>query len=170
MAPQFLDLVAVGGVADMVPLNDYETRYFVSKGLAAINNPFLKGMMIKNEFYLKGELTPHGISFSIAPAVNAIARVGSVDERRILFESMLDFCAYDLIPSTKRGCAGQTETKVEQACRNCTNVRNRQNKDRDFSLETAERLIEENNLLSNPVLFVQFEKEVNENLTGLIAN
>ena len=170
VAPQFLDLVAVGGVADMIPLNNYETRYFVSKGLAAVNNPFLKGMMIKNEFYLKGELTPHGISFSIAPAVNAIARVGSVDERRILFESMLDFCAYDLVPSTKRGCAGQTETKVEQACRNCTNVRNRQNKDRDFSLETAERLIEENNLLSNPVLFVQFEKEVNENLTGLIAN
>lgn len=171
IAPRFLDLVAVGMVADMMPLNSYETKHFVSNGLNNIINPFIQGMVIKNEFYLKGKLTPHGVSFCIAPAVNAIARVGSLTERRILFESMLEFCAYDQIPSTKRGGAGTMETKVEQACRNCTNVRNRQNKDRDHSLDLAENLIDKYNLLDNPVLFIQFdESAVNENLTGLIAN
>jgi single-stranded-DNA-specific exonuclease len=105
-APQFLDLVAVGMIADMMPLNNYETRYMVSEGLNHINNAFLNGMVMKNEFYLKGKLTPHGVSFCIAPAVNAIARVGTKEERKLLFESMLDFCAYDMIPSTKRGCSG----------------------------------------------------------------
>ena len=96
-----------------MPLNNFETKELITQGLNNINNPFLKGMMIKNEFYLKGILTPHGVSFSIAPAVNAIARVGSLPERRILFESMLEWCAYDQVPSTKRGCGGQFETKVE---------------------------------------------------------
>jgi hypothetical protein len=37
---------------------------------------------------------------------------------------MLETRAYELIPSTKRGCKGQMETKVEQACRNCNNLKN----------------------------------------------
>lgn len=158
-------------VADMMPLNIIENKYLISKGLDNINNPFIKGMLIKNEFYLKGQLDPHGVSFCIAPAVNAVARVGTLQERHIMFEAMLDFCAYDMVASTKRGCSGQQETKVEQACRNCTNIRNRQNKDRDISLEQAERLIQKYNLLDNPVLIIEFDQvEVNENLTGLIAN
>lgn len=169
-ADDLLDLVAVGMVADMVALNNYENKHLISKGLNNISNPFIQGMVIKNEFYLKGQLDPHGISFCIAPAINAVARVGSPKERHLMFEAMLEFCAYDVIPSTKRGCSGQQETKVEQACRNCTNIRNRQNKDRDHSLEVAERLILKNNLLSNPVLIIEFAESVNENLTGLIAN
>ena len=170
-ADDFLDLVAVGEVADMMALNNYENKYLIETGINNIKNPFVSGMVAKNEFYLKGKLDPHGISFCIAPAMNAVARVGSPSERLIMFEAMLDFCAYDMIPSTKRGGAGQMETKVEQACRNCTNVRNRQNRDRDASLALAEKLIKEQNLLKNPVLIIQFEhSSVNENLTGLIAN
>lgn len=59
------------------------------------------------------------------PLVNAITRVGIQDEKQILFESMLEWKAYDLIPSTKRGCKGQEETRLEQALRVCTNVKNR---------------------------------------------
>lgn len=38
---------------------------------------------------------------------------------------MLEWKVYDLIPSTKRGCKGQEETRLEQALRVCTNVKNR---------------------------------------------
>lgn len=171
-APYFLDLVAAGCVADMMPLNEFETKHLIFKGLDAINNPFLKGMLIKNEFYLKGKLTPHGVSFCIAPAVNSVTRVGTFEERMILFESMLEYKAYDLIPSTKRGAKGQTETKVEQSCRNCTNIRNRQNKERDASLELIDELIQEQNLLDDPILIIQLDAATaaNPNITGLIAN
>lgn len=60
------------------------------------------------------------------------------EEKLMLFESMLDFKGYELVPSTKRGCKGQAETRVEQACRNCTNIKNRQTKIRDTSLEKIE--------------------------------
>lgn len=171
-ADQYLDLVALGILADVMDLRDFETRYLVDTGLANIRNPFLRGMVTKQAFQLKDCVTPHGISFYIAPGVNAITRVGTVEEKLMLFESMLEFRAYEQIPSTKRGCKGQFETRVEQACRNCTNIRNRQNKARDASLEIIERIIEEKNLLENQVLAVKLEgkNESNRNITGLIAN
>ena len=171
-ANQYLDLVALGILADVMDLRDFETRYLVDTGLANVRNPFLRGIVAKQDFQLKGKLTPHGVSFYIAPGVNAITRVGTVEEKMMLFESMLEFRAYEQIPSTKRGCKGQTETRVEQACRNCTNIRNRQNKARDASLEIIERIIKEKNLLENQVLAIKLEgkNESNRNITGLIAN
>mgnify|MGYP006357188617 CR=1 FL=1 len=85
---------------------------------------------------------------------------------------MLDYRGYEQIPSTKRGCKGQMETRVEQACRNCTNIKSRQTKARDASLNTIERIIEEKNLLENKMLVVKLNPEhaADKNLTGLIAN
>ena len=171
-AEQYLDLVALGIIADVMDLRDFETRYLVDKGCANIRNPFLKGMVAKQDYSLKGKVTPHGAAFYIVPGLNAITRVGTLEERQMLFESMLEFRAYEQVPSTKRGCKGQMETRVEQACRNCTNVRNRQTKQRDASLEIIRRLIEEDNLLENQVLAVKLEgkNECNRDITGLIAN
>jgi hypothetical protein len=77
-----------------------------------------------------------------------------LDEKLLLFEAMLDFRSYERIPSTKRGHKGEFETRVEQACRNCRNIKNRQTKARDTSLEVIEEIIERDNLLSHPVLII----------------
>ena len=170
-ADQFLDLVALGLVADMMDLRDFETRHLITLGLNQIRNPYFKGMIDKQEYQLKGELTPFGVAFYIAPYVNATIRMGTQDEKLMLFESMLDYRGYELIPSTKRGCKGQQETRVEQACRNCTNIKNRQTKARDAALETIERIIKEKNLLENKILAIKLDSfEADKNLTGLIAN
>lgn len=171
-ADQFLDLVALGMVADMMDLRDFETKHLINKGLKQIRNPYFKGMVEKNSYSLGGTLTPIGVAFYIAPYVNATIRMGTQDEKLMLFESMLDFKGYELIPSTKRGCKGQQETRVEQACRNCTNIKNRQTKARDASLEVIERIIKENNLLDNKILTIKLDSSytVDKNLTGLIAN
>jgi len=171
-ANQFLDLVALGMVADMMDLRDFETTHLIRCGIKQVRNPFFKGMVDKQAFSLKGELTPFGIAFYIAPYVNATIRVGTQNEKLILFESMLDHLGYKMISSTKRGCQGQTETRVEQACRNCSNIKNRQTKARDTSLEIIENLIQEQNLLKNKILVIQLPKKysIDKNLTGLIAN
>ena len=171
-ADQFLDLVALGMVADMMDLRDFETKHLINKGLKQVRNPYFKGMVDKNSYSLGGTLTPIGVAFYIAPYVNATIRMGTQDEKLMLFESMLDFKGYEMIPSTKRGCKGQQETRVEQACRNCTNIKNRQTKARDASLEVIERIIEEEKLLENKILIIKLDEDcaVNKNLTGLIAN
>lgn len=168
----FLDLVALGMVADMMDLRDFETKHLVMLGLKQIRNPYFRGMTDKQAYQLSDGITPFGIAFYIAPYVNATIRVGTQEEKLMLFESMLDYRGYEQVPSTKRGCKGQLETRVEQACRNCTNIKNRQTKARDTSLSTIEHIIEEQNLLENKLLVVKLEPEyaTDKNLTGLIAN
>ena len=170
-ADQFLDLVALGMVADMMDLRDFETRHLITRGLENIRNPYFKGMVDKQSYSLKDGISPIGVAFYIAPYVNATIRMGTQEEKLILFESMLDYRGYELIPSTKRGCKGQHETRVEQACRNCTNIKNRQTKARDAALETIERIIEEKKLLDNKILAIKLDTfSADKNLTGLIAN
>ena len=170
-ADDYLDLVALGMVADMMDLRDFETRHLITRGLENIRNPYFKGMVDKQSYSLKDGISPIGVAFYIAPYVNATIRMGTQEEKLILFESMLDYRGYELIPSTKRGCKGQQETRVEQACRNCTNIKNRQTKARDAALETIERIIEEKNLLDNKILAIKLDTfETDKNLTGLIAN
>ena len=170
-ADQFLDLVALGMVADMMDLRDFETRHLITRGLENIRNPYFKGMVDKQAYSLKDGISPIGVAFYIAPYVNATIRMGTQEEKLMLFESMLDYRGYELVPSTKRGCKGQQETRVEQACRNCTNIKNRQTKARDAALETIERIIKEKNLLDNKILAIKLDTfSADRNLTGLIAN
>ena len=168
----FLDLVSLGMTADMMDLRDYETKHLIHRGLTNIRNPFFKGMVDKNAYSLGSDLTPMGIAFYVAPYVNATIRMGTPEEKQIMFEAMLDFKAYREIPSTKRGCKGQKEQVVEQAVRNCVNIKNRQTKARDSGVEIIENLIKTNNLLDNKVLIVQVPAaaHIEKNLTGLIAN
>ena len=50
-------------------------------------------------------------NFYIVPLINSITRVGTMEEKQLLFDSMLDWRAYNLVPSTKRGAAkGAKET------------------------------------------------------------
>lgn len=170
-ADDYLDLVALGMVADMMDLRDFETRHLITRGLENIRNPYFKSMVDKQAYSLKGEITPIGVAFYIAPYVNATIRMGTQEEKLMLFESMLDYRGYELVPSTKRGCKNQTETRVEQACRNCTNIKNRQTKARDAALENIERIIKEKNLLENKILTIKLDTfAADRNLTGLIAN
>ena len=169
-ADNFLDLVALGCVADMMDLRNFETKELISLGTQNVDNPFILAFSKVQEYSLKGKLTPFGIAFYIAPYINATIRVGTCEEKLLLFESMLDFRAYEEIPSTKRGCKGQFETRVEQACRVCKNVKNRQEKLVEASLSMINILIQENDLLNLPVIIIQLNEPVDENLTGLIAN
>ncbi len=173
-ADNYLDIVATGLVGDMMDIRDFETHYLIQQGLqrSSLRNPFIKGMADKNAYQLgRGDLFPIGVAFYIVPLVNAITRMGTQDEKQILFESMLEWKAYDLIPSTKRGCKGQEETRLEQALRVCTNVKNRQTRTRDAEVEQIENIIQEKNLLQHKLLVIKLEDmQVDRGITGLIAN
>lgn len=173
-ANNFLDLASLGIISDVMMLTDFETKRIIEKGLNNIRNPFLK-MVINNDqrYFPQGKpISVKSIAWSIGPLVNAITRVGTVEEKLLLFESMLEHKSYEQIPSTKRGCKGQMETRVEQAVRTCKNIKNRQDKSRDSLVKEIEKIIEDNDLNKNKILAIKLEKvsETNKNITGLVAN
>lgn len=170
-AIEFEDLAALGLIADMMDLKDFETHYLVKDGLQRIRNPFFVEMTNRQHYKLDNNLTPFGIAFYIVPYINAMTRSGTLEEKYLTFEAMLEWRAMDMIPSTKRGFKGTFETRVEQAGRTCFNVKSRQKKNQDTSLANIEDLIAELDLLKNKILIVPTEQEdVDKNLAGLIAN
>lgn len=171
---QYLDLVALGLTGDMMSLLEYETKHLINKGFDSdnIHNPFIYHMWQKNQFKLGDHITSWGAAFYIAPFINAMVRSGTTEEKKLLFESMLKFKAFQMIPSNKRGHKlGEKEQLVEQAIRTCTNVKNRQSRAQDTGLEFLENMIQEQRLLNNKVLlFLLNPGQVDRNIAGLIAN
>lgn len=171
-ADNFLDLVSLGLTGDVMSLRDLETSYLTRKGLENIQNPFMREMIEKNSYQLGTDITSIGVAFYIVPYINAVARLGTKEEKRILFEAMLDWKALNQIPSTKRGCKGQMEAIVTQAVRMSNNIKNHQNKIRDENIEIINNQIEEKDLLRNKILIIQStpEEPINRSISGLIAN
>lgn len=170
----FLDLCALGLIGDMMSLQSFETRRLIDKGIApsAINNPFIYSMWQKNKFKLGEVPTAWGFTFYIVPFVNAITRSGTLEEKELVFNSMLFHKANQEILSNKRGHkVGEKEKLVEQAVRTCTNVKNRQTRAEDAGIELVKGLIEENHMMDHKVLLFLLEPgQIKPEIRGLIAN
>lgn len=170
----YLDLVALGNMADMMSMQSFETKHLINKGFEHenIKNPFIYGMAQKNAYSLGNKITPMGAAFYIAPFVNAMVRSGTLEEKELLFNSMLKYKAFENLPSTKRGHKpGETEKLVDQALRVATNVKNRQTRAQDAAMELIEKRIEEDNMMEHKVLLFLVEPGViDKNIAGLCAN
>ena len=183
-ANDFLDLVALGNCADMMSLRSMETRYLITKGFKKqnIKNPFIDYMIDKNSFplskadYISSDAqmacTSMGAAFFIVPFVNAITRSGTMEQKKLLFNSMLNHKAFEEVISNKRGHKlGQKEKLILQAIRIVTNVKNRQTRAEDSGLAMLEKMIEINNMLDHKILLFLLEPgQIGPEIRGLIAN
>ncbi|HEY5159333.1 MAG TPA: single-stranded-DNA-specific exonuclease RecJ [Anaerolineales bacterium] len=79
-ADQFLDLVALGLVADLAQLTG-DTRYLVQKGLEALRNTQRLGLKVMMEMaeLNPANLTEEHIGFVLGPRLNALGRLGDAN-------------------------------------------------------------------------------------------
>lgn len=173
-AEQYIDLAALGNCGDMMSLKSIETKHIITKGFKDenIKNPFIYGMAEKNAYSLGSHITPIGAAFYIVPFINSMVRSGTLEEKELLFKSMLKNKAFEIILSNKRGHKlGETERLVDQALRTATNVKNRQTREQDKGMELVEFQIESNNMMAHKVLLFLLEPgQIDPNIAGLIAN
>jgi single-stranded-DNA-specific exonuclease len=170
-ADEFLDLVALGMIADMVDMRALETRYLTIKGLDNVKNLFMKALIEKQSFSMRGEITPTTIGFYIAPLINGTIRAGTDEEKEVVFKSLLEKYQTQKIQSTKRGAKeGDMEMFIEYGSRIVTNVKARQNRVRDDATKDIESIITFDRLHENKIIPVVVENSVDKNLSGLIAN
>lgn len=166
---EYLDIVALGLIGDMMRMFSLENRYIMSYGLKHLKNEFFKTLIEKQAYSLKGKLNQIGVAFYIVPLINSLIRLGSPQDKEKLFKA---FTHPELIfPSTKRGAkSGDTETICEQMARICVNTKNRQNKERDKALELLDIQIMENCLDENKIIVLDAEDlDVPKTMTGLCA-
>lgn len=166
-----LDLTSLGLIGDMMDMRSLETRYLIMEGLACPQNPYFTNMIIKQQYQIKDEFTPFNIAFYIVPYINAITRVGTQEEKELIFQALLDFKAHTLIQSTKRGAKpGEMVEVVEQAVRVCTNVKARQEREKKTVIDTLDNMIVSQKLTNNPIIICEMKQPIDANLTGLVAN
>lgn len=182
-ADNYLDLVAVGLMGDMMDIRSLESKQLMFKGFKdkSLRNPLIAGLANKAEFALSKPdyapspnndlaITPMGAAFFIIPLLNALSRSGTMEEKELVFDSMLTIRAFEQILSNKRGHKlGEMERRVDQALRCCTNVKNRQTRAEDAGMALLTSQAE--TMLDNKVLVFCLEPgQVDPNIAGLVAN
>lgn len=169
LADNYLDLVAIGNIADSQDMRSLETRYYVNKGLRKIKNKMIKALYDKQEYSTKGVINITSTSFYINPLLNACIRVGSMEEKEQLFRALLE--SNETIPYTKRGTKTPIDEPIEvNTARLLGNLKAKQDRMRNKAVEEIAERIKEKNLLTNKILIVDITEILHKNLTGVVAN
>ena len=181
-ADDYMDLAAWGIVGDMGSMLSLENRYIVYTGLDInhIKNDFLKCLLKKQGYSITGnqfptweqivdKTNPVSIAFYIVPMINAMIRVGSMEEKERLFIAFIDGAR--MVPCNKRGAKGTMERVDIESARECTNAKNAQNRTKEKVVDILESRIFKYDLLENKILLIELEDEDDfpAELNGLVA-
>ncbi|UDY80699.1 DHH phosphoesterase [Geobacillus phage GR1] len=128
------DLVAIGQIGDASDISENEVRNLVFKGLKNINNPFIK-LVLEDCFGDIKNIAPKDLSFSIIPLINAVVRVGTMEEKELLFRALNGIGSDEVWVVEKRKKNKKTgkfdritvnQNLYEYAYDTCKRVKNRQ--------------------------------------------
>lgn len=164
----YLPLMAFGQITDVSDVAEQEIRYYVQKGLELFGtHKFLK---IFNEF----ESSVHMVSFKIAPLVNAVARIGTLAERKNLLLALSSELSTDTVEVTKRRknyATGLMEPRVfnlneyQIEYDSLAKVKKRQ----DDTVKKALNNIDYISHKDDGVVIAKIPEDVSKSITGLIA-
>jgi single-stranded-DNA-specific exonuclease len=146
----YLDLVAMGTIADLVPLQG-ENRVFARHGLrvlAETGRPGLRALMQVSGLRREQGLVPSDISYRIGPRINASGRLADAA------------LSVDLLLSEDRIFTDRTARQLDEL------NRERQEIEREIT-ERAERYVEENFSAANG--FVLFDEAWHPGVVGIVA-
>jgi single-stranded-DNA-specific exonuclease len=178
---KYLDLVALGMIADSMDMRNLETRYYALEGLKEDNrhNSLIKELALANEEEMKMGHTLTNYGWVIAPKLNGAIRYGKEDEQNDLFRAI---CGEqenrEYQPRRVKGSGKDSpkppveiHTLQKTMARVCANIKARQDKDvREFMKKLDEK-IQEENLNKNSVIIVDgTDILTKKTVTGLVGN
>ena len=176
-AHNYIDLAALGEIADVMDRTNIETNYIMMEGLKNIHNEGFKTLIEAQSFSLKEKavapyigLSPIDIAFYIAPLINAITRVGTTSEKETMFYCFIE--PNKPMPSSKRGAKpGDIEYAAEQTARVGKNAKSRQDRLKEQAMGIIDFKIQKDGLDDNNIILVELDGSDNipQELTGLIA-
>ena len=164
-----IDLAALGICGDMGSVLDLENRYIMLTGFKNVKNYFFKCAIEKQAYSMNNEVTPISVAFYIVPMMNAMIRMGTMQEKERLFLGLID--GHKMVPCNKRGAKGTMEEVAIESLRECTNAKAKQNRITDQMVAELEQKIFKYDLLENKILFVRLDDDNDypQEITGLTA-
>lgn len=157
---KYRDLAALSLVADGMWMTELETRYYVLEGIRHIQNPFLKTLITKEI-----ENPYKYLAFQVSPLINATIRVGTMKDKRDLFECMLHLEREESLQ-----VRGQGEIKLqlgEYVIKKSERLRAKQTREINKILNSEDTVIIEEDY---PFVILIHTNEEAQSLSGLIAS
>ena len=145
---RYIDLVAIGTIADVMPLKE-ENRAFVRRGLQKLNNNPRKSLapLIKRN---SNEITSQDIAFQICPRINAMGRMG--DAKRAV-----EFLLCDDAAQAVSACNSLDEENA-----------NRQQVEQEIIEDVKKQIKKNPRLVASPVIVVA-GKGYHHGVIGIVA-
>lgn len=163
VAEDNLDLVALAQISDIMDLRSYPTRYYVNKGLGHINNRVIQAFVDVQSYSMNNKVNPTTVAWYIVPILNSLIRIGSYEERELLFRAFID--DYEEFDYKKRGGEIVKENIYDRVVRLCRNSKSRQDKMRDKLYDTLKNKVNYN----DKVVIVETDDEDASGIVGLVA-
>ena len=168
-ADDYFDLVALANISDNMDIRESETKYLISKGLELITNTFFEKMIDAQSYYFPDEITIIGIQFYITPLINALIRLGSQEEKDILFRAFIGD-EWETFAYKKRGEKEFTQESVyERAVRFCKNAKSRQGRIVDKQLPLIINHIKSKGQDKHEVIVTNVTDYLESTMTGVVA-
>lgn len=157
-----LDLVALATISDIMNITNEDNMYFIQNGLSNITSHALRAFLVANEISVN-DCTIEHIRYKVSPFVSALIRMGSMDEKILMFRAFID--DYEEFPYEKRGSFDiETENIYDRLTRLCKNAKSRQDR-------AKQKMIDECQIYEYPhILLVEYPSDKPSTLTGLVAN
>lgn len=163
-ADDYLDLVALGLIGDMMNITEYETKRLIDKGLSNVSNNCMKAFIKSQDYSMNGIVNIHNIQWYITPLINAMIRVGSHEEKELMVRAFLeDYEEFDY-QSRKNGLI--KESIYDRSARLCKNAKSRQDKLRTKGFDKIVEICNDNN---NKVIICDVTDIIDSSLTGVVA-
>ena len=170
-ADDYLDLVAFSNISDVMDLREYETRYFVDCGLLNIKNKFLQALIKAQDYSMNGKINIHNVQWYLTPVVNALLRIGSQEEKELLFRAFIEqdeFFEYKKRATKDKPAETIQESIYDRAARLCKNAKSRQDKQKEKSVEQIAE-IAQSIPFDDKVVMIDTSDILDTGLTGVVA-
>ena len=154
-ADDYIDLVAIGMIADRCDMTNLQSRYLINKGLNEIQNKtnrnkFISTLVEAQGYVLNYRVTINGVGFYITPLMNSLIRLGSLKEKKIMFEAL---CNSNKKLTRKIRGKGEVELSIQEyALKSCESTNRKQRKYTNESVEKLSEDINKHKLNNYPIL------------------
>lgn len=166
-ADQFVDLVALADLSDVMSIKSESTRAMVNYGLHNIKNKMFKEIIKAQDFSMKGLINPFTITFYVTPLINSFIRLATFEERQLLIRA---FCEdeSETFEYTKRGEDFPTEENIyEHVVRLMKSYKGKQDRARDKAVKLL--LDKTAEYKDDKVAIIDATGDIDGALTGLVA-
>ena len=170
-ADDYLDLCALANISDVMDMRSFETRYLTDLGLLNINNKCFKALIDAQNYSMNGRVNIHNIQWYITPILNGMIRIGSQEEKELLFRAFIEqdeFFEYKKRATKDKPAETIQESIYDRAARLCKNAKSRQDKQKEKSVEQIAE-IAQSIPFDDKVVMIDTSDILDTGLTGVVA-